>query len=541
MTTNTAGATIKWTTGSTPPSRTSGNTYSAPIKISPVVGGVTLRAMAYKDGMTDSTMAAGVYELWPASECTGGGKGNESEQPPDENGMAMPPVYGWNGNMTTNLDGSTYTYDAQSRLSSASNAGVTVHYYYDGLNRQVARTVNGAAIYSVYDGWNLVAEYTATGLSKAWLYGPGGIVKELTQNYYYFQDASGSTSHLTDSNGNLLESYRYDLQGTPTYYDANGNVITASGYGITHLYTGQRWESALGLYDLRNRYYAPSLGRFLQPDPIGFAGDAANLYRYCGNNPVNASDPSGEAAVFHYSPSGGYYSYWVNPGWQNLMGSFVPCSGGQCAAGAQILSGWYVGGAYHDVPKTSTWIQGATLGSSTTSGTVVATGWQNAGYPSLNPDAYAATYGSSATVNHTGVLIGFDSQGNAWILNQSANSPLHISVLSPEQQKQWSEVNVAKSNGPYDPARSGTNGGRGAGGTGTFPGGLVIFGRGPNGAALFNDGTGWAPIAEAPADVRWAPNSGTGNYVADRTTQFFEMYSGPQPGEGFHPVSFNKE
>jgi hypothetical protein len=34
------------------------------------------------------------------------------------------------------------------------------------------------------------------------------------------------------------------------------------------------------------------VGRFLTPDPIGFAG-GFNLYAYCGNNPVGAVDPSG--------------------------------------------------------------------------------------------------------------------------------------------------------------------------------------------------------------------------------------------------------
>jgi hypothetical protein len=37
----------------------------------------------------------------------------------------------------------------------------------------------------------------------------------------------------------------------------------------------------------------PDLGRFMQPDPIGFAADASNLYRYCGNNPANLTDPFG--------------------------------------------------------------------------------------------------------------------------------------------------------------------------------------------------------------------------------------------------------
>ena len=61
---------------------------------------------------------------------------------------------------------------------------------------------------------------------------------------------------------------------------------------MRHLFTGQQWYQDIGLYDLRNRFYSPDLGRFLQPDPIGFRG-GNNLYRYCGNNPVTGWDPFG--------------------------------------------------------------------------------------------------------------------------------------------------------------------------------------------------------------------------------------------------------
>ena len=64
-------------------------------------------------------------------------------------------------------------------------------------------------------------------------------------------------------------------------------------YQVRDLFTGQRWLPELGLYDDRNRFMSPDLGRFLQPDPIGFKGDASNLYRYCGNDWANRSDPMG--------------------------------------------------------------------------------------------------------------------------------------------------------------------------------------------------------------------------------------------------------
>ena len=56
---------------------------------------------------------------------------------------------------------------------------------------------------------------------------------------------------------------------------------------------GSQYLPETGLYDMRNRFYSPALNRFLQTDPIGFAGDALNLYRYCGNDPVDRSDPMG--------------------------------------------------------------------------------------------------------------------------------------------------------------------------------------------------------------------------------------------------------
>ena len=65
-----------------------------------------------------------------------------------------------------------------------------------------------------------------------------------------------------------------------------------SNYSVRHLFTGQQWHQDIGLYDLRNRFYSPDLGRFLQPDPIGFWG-GKNLYGYCGNNPVTRWDPFG--------------------------------------------------------------------------------------------------------------------------------------------------------------------------------------------------------------------------------------------------------
>ena len=62
--------------------------------------------------------------------------------------------------------------------------------------------------------------------------------------------------------------------------------------GNRYLYTGREWEPETGLYYYRARHYDPTLGRFLQPDPIGYA-DGLNMYEYVGSDPVSFTDPLG--------------------------------------------------------------------------------------------------------------------------------------------------------------------------------------------------------------------------------------------------------
>ncbi len=77
-------------------------------------------------------------------------------------------------------------------------------------------------------------------------------------------------------------------------YDVWGAVTADSNPGF------QPFGFAGGLYDRRTtlvhfgaREYDPATARWLQQDPIGFAGGDANLYTYVGNDPVNAIDPTG--------------------------------------------------------------------------------------------------------------------------------------------------------------------------------------------------------------------------------------------------------
>lgn len=84
------------------------------------------------------------------------------------------------------------------------------------------------------------------------------------------------------------------MAGNPTLtrqYDPWGNLLqgsVTSGYA----FTGREWDSELGLYYYRHRYYMPSIGRFTSEDPIRFGG-GANFYAYARNAPTLFRDPSG--------------------------------------------------------------------------------------------------------------------------------------------------------------------------------------------------------------------------------------------------------
>jgi RHS repeat-associated protein len=108
---------------------------------------------------------------------------------------------------------------------------------------------------------------------------------------YHHHDALGNVIALTNvASYAVLETYTYDPFGKRTVYNATGQQIPDTAYANTHGYTGREHLPLSGLMDYRNRTYSTTLGRFLQVDPIGFDAGDVNLYRYVGNNPINAID-----------------------------------------------------------------------------------------------------------------------------------------------------------------------------------------------------------------------------------------------------------
>ena len=210
-------------------------------------------------------------------------------------GGTINPVYDNNGNLTN--DGTnTYTYDYENRLISVSG-GVTATYSYDPLGRRIQKVTGGSTTNYYFDGARVIEERNASdSVVATYVYG-SGIDEILTMDrggtiYYYHQNSLGSVVAVTNAAGAVVERYEYDAYGKVTIYDNSYTQLPSSAIGNPYMFTGREYDQETGLYYYRARYYSPTLGRFLQRDPLGYV-DGMNLYEYVGGNANNFIDPFG--------------------------------------------------------------------------------------------------------------------------------------------------------------------------------------------------------------------------------------------------------
>jgi RHS repeat-associated protein len=260
----------------------------------------------------------------------------------DANDRISGDTFDTNGNTLTS-GGHTFVYDFQDRLTQFDN---TVAMVYDGDGNRVARTEGGVTHRYLIDdqtptGYPQIAEemVPTDGVIRQHTYGTMRIsqrqllVSPNWQLSYYGYDGGGSVRQLFNPSGAVTDTYAYD---------AFGNTVAQTGTTFNQfLYRGEQFDSTLGNYYLRARYYGPQTGRFLtqdkyEPDGYGscprsvacsarphsrfitgvfreqifessnrfarpaiipFDSVVGNRYVYAEGDPVNKSDASGLAAT----------------------------------------------------------------------------------------------------------------------------------------------------------------------------------------------------------------------------------------------------
>ena len=175
--------------------------------------------------------------------------------------------------MTGNGILSTYEYDANGNLTEKAAGPIVTEYSYNQANLPVSVTNrNEEMVYNGYmytytlDG-NRTAENETNGISKSYQY-----------------DGLGRLTRETQTGEGKQETYGYS-------YDAFGNEQNPDETDMNPFrYAGEYFDQEIGNTYLRNRYYAPNIGRFITEDPIR---DGLNWYIYANNNPITYADPMG--------------------------------------------------------------------------------------------------------------------------------------------------------------------------------------------------------------------------------------------------------
>ena len=112
--------------------------------------------------------------------------------------------------------------------------------------------------------------------------------------YYYLKNMQGDVVGILDGTGTQVAAYSYDAWGA--LLSVTGSAAETLGQLNPFRYRSYYYDTETGLYYLNSRYYDAETGRYINADGYISTGQgflSNNMFAYCGNNPVNRTDPCG--------------------------------------------------------------------------------------------------------------------------------------------------------------------------------------------------------------------------------------------------------
>ncbi len=164
-------------------------------------------------------------------------------------------------------------------------------YAYDGLGRRVESVEGSSVAFYAYLGTETLFEKKDS-VNTDYVYAAGLRIAKIaatTVNYYH-TDHLGSTRLVTSTTKAVVFSDNYQPFGT------DNGTPTCSGTCETYKFTGKPVSQTTGLYYNYQRWYDPSIGRFVSEDPLPgqlASPQTLNRYVYVSNRPTTLTDPAG--------------------------------------------------------------------------------------------------------------------------------------------------------------------------------------------------------------------------------------------------------
>jgi RHS repeat-associated protein len=187
------------------------------------------------------------------------------------------------------------------RNGTAPTSPMVANYTYDPFGQRIKVEMNDTAktkIYTPFPELMRIVNKTGT-FDYSYIYQDGYLVARVNPDgskYYYHSDHLGSTSLITDKNGNVVENTSYSPYGE----------ILSGGKADVKLYTDQFKDFSCQYY-YGARYYNPCWGMFTQPDQATslYNPQSLNRYSYGLNNPYRYKDDSGHIVIIPMLIAGG--------------------------------------------------------------------------------------------------------------------------------------------------------------------------------------------------------------------------------------------
>ena len=191
------------------------------------------------------------------------------------------------------------------RLESIARGNKTYSYTYNAEGIRTSKTVNGVTREYILNGTQILGEiwsdgttivyiYDAEGAAIGMLYRDSSYAANKFDAFFYERNLQGDIIAVYDCEDTKLVSYTYDAWGNVSTTYLNGGDLVGAQYN-PFTYRGYYRDSETGFYYLNTRYYDAVIGRFLNADSALYHSMLGyNMFAYCGNNPVNYVDYTGQ-------------------------------------------------------------------------------------------------------------------------------------------------------------------------------------------------------------------------------------------------------